>query len=319
MLRAGRSSSPPVTRSCRAGRRPEIPANLSRIAAPSDDVPAGGRAAYLVQFADGAAAAASARIQAAGGTIVAPLADAGYLVRMDAAARAKLEGSAGRPWIGAFAPAYKLSTDLDLAGAGTVDVTALLFDDGDAATAATALRSLGARKVVTHKGPGSSIARFELDRARLAEAAAIADVEWMEPTPRDTTSNDLAQWVVQSGVENSRPVWDHGLRGQGQVVMVSDSGIRTNHEAFNDSTQALTGWGDYPTHRKIIAYKRGSEDPKVEFGDDVGHSFHGTHTDGTVAGNPTPFSNAPWSGMAKGCQALLHGPWGVRRCRPLRL
>ena len=281
------------------GPAPEIPASLGRIAAPSDDVPASGRAAYLVQFADGAAAAASARIQAAGGTIVAPLAGAGYLVRMDAAAKAKLAGAQGRPWIGDFAPAYKLSSDLEPTKTGTVEVTALLFDDGDAATTAAALRTLGAGKVETHKGSGSLIARFELDRSRLAEAAALADVQWMEPTPRYTTSNDLAQWVVQSGVPNSRPVWDHGLRGQGQVVMVGDSGIRTNHEAFYDSTQAINGWGDYPTHRKIIAYKPGSLDPKVEFGDDVGHSYHGTHTDGTVAGNPTPFSNAPWSGMAK--------------------
>src|SRR4029079_9846694 len=65
------------------------------------------------------------------------------------------------------------------------------------------------------------------------------------------------------------------------------------------STQAITGWGDYPTHRKIIAYKPGSTDPHVEFGDDAGHSFHGTHTDAPVAGTPTPFSSAPWSGMAK--------------------
>jgi hypothetical protein len=91
------------------GPSPELPAGLARIAAPTDDAGAGGRSAYLVQFADDAAAQAEARIAAAGGTIVAPLAGAGYLVRMDAAAKAKLAGAAGGPWIGAFAPAYKLS------------------------------------------------------------------------------------------------------------------------------------------------------------------------------------------------------------------
>ena len=79
------------------GPSPEIPASLGRIAASADDVPASGRAAYLVQFADGAAEAATARIQAAGGTIVAPLAGAGYLVRMDAAAKERLAGADGRP------------------------------------------------------------------------------------------------------------------------------------------------------------------------------------------------------------------------------
>jgi hypothetical protein len=32
-------------------------------------------------------------------------------------------------------------------------------------------------------------------------------------------------WVVQSGVVDSRTVWAHGLRGQNQLVGVSDSGV----------------------------------------------------------------------------------------------
>src|SRR5262249_32095696 len=50
---------------------------------------------------------------------------------------------------------------------------------------------------------------------------------------------------------------------------------------------------------KIIAYKPGLDSPDIAFGDDVGHSYHGTHTSGTLAGNPDPYSAAPWSGMAK--------------------
>ena len=32
--------------------------------------------------------------------------------------------------------------------------------------------------------------------------------------------NQQAQWIVQSGDVDSRPVWAHGLRGQGQLVSV---------------------------------------------------------------------------------------------------
>ena len=103
------------------------------------------------------------------------------------------------------------------------------------------------RSVASHRGELNHLVRFELDRSRLAEAAALADVAWIEPSATYSFNNDKAQWVVQSGVPNSRPVFDRGIRGQGQVVMISDSGLRTNHDMFYDSTQAITSWGDYPT------------------------------------------------------------------------
>ena len=281
------------------GPPPEVPANLARLAAPVTDAPDGGRGAYLVQFSDESAETARARIAEAGGAVVAPIAGAGFLVRLDAAAKARLAQAAGQPWITDFAPAYKLSSALDVTATGTVEVTALLFPDGDADATTTRLRALGASRLTSPRGGVNRLARFALDRSRLAEVASLPDVEWIEPAPRDTASNDLAQWVAQSGVVNSRPLWDHGIRGQGQVVMTADSGIRSNHEMFNDSTQAINSWGDYPTNRKIIAYKPASDAPQIGFGDDVTHDYHGTHTGGTVAGNATPFSSAPWNGMAK--------------------
>jgi hypothetical protein len=209
-----------------------------------------------------------------------------------------LEGD-GAPWIADFEPAYKLSTELKLDAAAELDVTALLFPDVDENETARALRALGARNVTAHRGQGSRVVRFELDAARLADAASLGDVQWLEPSPRYVPTNDQAQWVVQTGTPESRTVWDHGLRGQGQIVMTADSGIRTNHEMFDDSTLAISGWGDYPTHRKIVAYKPGSDDPKVAFGDDVLQDYHGTHTAGTVAGNADAASGTRWSGIAK--------------------
>ena len=255
--------------------------------------------AYLVQFADESPDSARARIANAGGEIVWPISGGAYLVRMRADGQARLRATGGEPWVGRYEPAYKLSALLDLSASRRVAVTALLFMDGDGDRTVGALRSLGATNLISQRSRLNHLVRFELETSRLAEAAALADVAWLEPTPEYSFNNDQAQWVVQSGVQNSRPVFDHGIRGQGQVVMTCDSGIRTNHEMFNDTTQAITTWGDYPNHRKIIAYKPGSDSPLITFGDDVSFDYHGTHTGGTVAGNPAPYSNAPWSGMAK--------------------
>src|SRR6185436_1155957 len=104
----------------------------------------------------------------------------------------------------------------------------------------------------------------------------------------------------QTGVTNNRKVWTMGITGQGQVVMTSDSGIRVAHDQFRDNALAINTFGDYPTHRKIIAYKLGSTNPSVAFGDHSGASYHGTHTAGTFIGNDDPTTNtSPRDGMAK--------------------
>ncbi|HET9325182.1 MAG TPA: S8 family serine peptidase, partial [Candidatus Eisenbacteria bacterium] len=279
------------------GPPPMIPAKLKRAEATTG----GARAsrAYLVQFADDSPDAARKRIVDAGAEVISPMSGGGFLVRMRADALERLQKASAEPWIAPYEPAYKLSPVLDLSASGRIDVTALLFMDGDGDATVAALRALGATHLAPHKGSLNHLVRFELDPSRLADAAAIADVQWIEPSPVYSFKNDKAQWVVQSGVQNSRPVTDRGIRGQGQVVMVTDSGLRTNHEMFDDSTQAIMTWGDYPSHRKIIAYRPGSSSPVITFGDDVSFDYHGTHTSGTVAGNPDPTSAAPWSGIAK--------------------
>src|SRR5262249_42330427 len=150
----------------------------------------------------------------------------GYLVRMNAAANGRLQKAGGQPWVAPYEPAYKLSPVLDRYATQRVAVTALLFMDGDADGTVAALRALGATNLASQRGQLNHLVRFELDPSRLADAAALADVAWIEPAARFSFKNDQAQWVVQSGVQSSRPVTDRGIRGQGQIVMISDSGVR---------------------------------------------------------------------------------------------
>ena len=43
-----------------------------------------------------------------------------------------------------------------------------------------------------------------------------------------------------------------GLRGEGQVLMSSDTGVDVTHDQFRDPELPIPGYGDYPTHRKLI-------------------------------------------------------------------
>jgi len=276
------------------GPAPTFPSGL----APMSSAPAEGRLGYLVEFAEESTDARQ-RIEQTGGSIVAALSGGAYLVRLDGSERSALAAEPGSPWIGAWEPAYKLSADLDRAAETAVECTALLFPDADADACASALRALGAAGAVAHDNGINKLVRFSLPGRQLAGAAGLADILWIEPKPRYTLLNENAQWVVQTDEPRSRRVWDHGLRGQGQVIMSSDSGIRTNHEMFDDPAVILDGFGDYPTHRKIIAYKPGSDAPGVAFGDEASSDFHGTHTAGTTAGNSDPTRSGRFDGMAK--------------------
>src|SRR5262249_18759737 len=50
----------------------------------------------------------------------------------------------------------------------------------------------------------------------------------------------------------------------------------------------------------IIAYKLGSTNPNVTFGDQSSAGYHGTHTAGSAIGNDDPLNVNPYDGMAKG-------------------
>ena len=57
-----------------------------------------------------------------------------------------------------------------------------------------------------------------------------------EPVPLNTE----AQWITQSGTQESRPFFDVGLDGEGQVIGISDTGLDTDNCYFWDAT------GDVP-------------------------------------------------------------------------
>jgi hypothetical protein len=264
--------------------------------------PAGADAphAYLVQFAAPPADAERAALARAGGELVAYVPDQAYLVRMTPSARAKYEAEGNALWIGDFAPAYKMSPLLaDNSIAKTGQYMALLFPDADVRALAAALGKMGATVEAVNDNGVNKLLRFRAPEAGLADVAGLTDVAWVEPVTPKTVENSSAAWVVQTNVLNDYRVWTKGIRGQGQVVMTSDSGMDMTHNMFRDSLVATTDFGDFPTHRKVIAYKRGSNSPAIAFGDQIGASYHGSHTACTLAGNDTLYGVSALDGMAK--------------------
>jgi hypothetical protein len=281
---------------------PVLPAALREAAGPTT-----GKRTYIVYFADGDPEATRKTVLEAGGSIVSYLPDRAFLVRMESSGQLSL-GTEGA-WVGAFQPAYKLSPRLSPDPVALETATLLLFPDGDLDQVAAQVQRLGATEVLRSNNGINRLLRVRATRAALDGLAQNPDVEWIEPYVQPTMDNVSVQWVVQTWSSDNRRVWDLGIRGNGQVICTTDAGIDVSHNMFRDASVPIPGFGDYPTHRKIIAYKAGSLDPGVTFGD---HGvYHGTHTACTAAGSDSTIGTDVRDGVAKDAKLYfmdLSGP-----------
>lgn len=114
-------------------------------------------------------------------------------------------------------------------------------------------------------GDGSEIS-VAVDAADAARLAEIPGVQFVEPAPELTLRNATTRWIAQSNQTNVTPVYDAGIRGEGQIVAVVDGKIDQNHCAFAGG--------------KILFYNS-----------TAGADSHGTHVAGTVAGNSTALAD----------------------------
>lgn len=89
------------------------------------------------------------------------------------------------------------------------------------------------------------------------------------------------QWITQSGTVSSRPFFDYGLDGSGQVVAVADGGLDRDNCYFRDADgeeESIFGGSWDMTKRKIVNYDD-------TFGDRQEISRgHGTYVSGIIAG-----------------------------------
>ena len=235
---------------------------------------------FLIQLGGPITADDRAAISAAGLTLGDYLPSYAYIARVDRVDVAALNALASVRYVVRFADEWKLSPELGtrpfttaerqaLRASGASRLVVTLFD-GEPADAALAAIGQVPGAVVTgvqEAGTQKDIL-VTLPSASVAGLASIPSVQFVEDAPELTPRNSTTTWIIQSNVSNSTPLWNNGLRGQGQIVGVMDGRLDRNHCSFSDTNPIG------PTHRKIIAYNTSA-----------GADSHGTHVSGTAAGD----------------------------------
>ncbi|MGQ9678939.1 MAG: S8 family serine peptidase [bacterium] len=173
-------------------------------------------------------------------------------------------------WVGPFLPEYKISLDS---------------------------RQINDINGITYTlWPGAE-APSKVSNLAIHQLAEINGVSWIQRRHRFRPYNRDVQWVIQTGWDSLGPIepsrdfrrfWKAGLRGQGMIVGLFDSGINTEHDMFRDPWVPLEAPGLYLTHRKIVAYKLFRS---AAFGDPSAVIYHGSAVAGTLAGNDSSCGN----------------------------
>src|SRR5205823_1057767 len=124
--------------------------------------------------------------------------------------------------------------------------------------------------------------------ARMLELLSeLVEVFAIERRSAHYLKNNFAQQLTQKGEvttqtlstqPDARPIWQKGLRGEGQIVACADSGNDWDHCAFEGPHAAAPSTTIKSTARKVIAYV-----PFGDTGDDV--NGHGTHVTGSITGD----------------------------------
>lgn len=99
-----------------------------------------------------------------------------------------------------------------------------------------------------------------LPREKLLAIAELKEVRWIEEQPEVDVDSAVTTTVpertpgglIQSGQEDNTPVWDMEIRGQGQVIGVTDHAINSKHCMFKDSGNNPIGL----THSKLLGRRQ---------------------------------------------------------------
>lgn len=200
------------------------------------------------------------------------------------------------------------------------------------AAARTLATALGAR--VAGEGDAGGFGRvtaiFPLDRVADGARALseLPEVFLVERIHHVGWLNERTAGTIQSGVQGhdmgQTPIWAHGIRGEGQIVGMADTGLDANSCYFNgDALPVINTWadGNYGTaadasHRKIVAYDflyscdQWPTGPSCE--DPADHTKwdtfgHGTHVAGNMVGDSdnNPESFAAQDGMAPAAKIVV--------------
>ena len=163
------------------------------------------------------------------------------------------------PQLVRFAPSRMQATMVDAGGLVVVEVT------GPQAAREVAQIARAAGATVWEPNGASRLVRIAGRGSVLQSLLALPQVNSMEPAHPMHLLNDHSFGIIQSARMFHAPIWQHGLRGQGQLVGISDTGVDVRSCFFAD--------------KKIAAYQN------LSGVDDLDGDGHGTHVAGSIAGD----------------------------------
>ena len=164
-----------------------------------------------------------------------------------------------------------------------------IFNDFDLNLVESELEKLGAVVEKEFFEGEHIILRVKYRRELIGTLARIKFVKWIEPERYIYLFNDQTTWCLQSNEQGNHSIWDKGIKGEGQIVGILDSGLDYGSCFFRDDRNNVPG----PNHRKVIAYRA--------YGGNMYDSCllgHGTHVSGTCAGDDIYGNMSNYNGMA---------------------
>lgn len=239
-------------------------------------------------------------VEAAGATVLAHLGPCRWLVSGDGAAILDTSGVGTiRPWRSAEAVSPELRglvASAKAIGSEEVLVTVALAPETPTDSLMARVEEIGA--AVSWSDHSTNVTPqlgLRVPRNRLAalieELEQTRNLVWAEPQAPVRLLNHTSVWRCQSGESGVTPIFDRGLRGEGQVIGIMDSGLDVDDCRFDDPVVGLPavnqadGIETNAEHRKILAvdfHWDADWPPRPLSWDDNGH---GTHVAGSAVGD----------------------------------
>ena len=225
--------------------------------------------------------------------------DYAYLVRLANGNQTAVANYPAVRWLGAYHPAYKISPTVT---DGRLFLQ--LFPDAGMSGVVTAVALTGAP--ILEQNEAAHLLIVEGTADLVPALAQIEAIYWIQNVAQMQELNDDARWVSQANVLYSSPLYERGLRGNGQVGAVSDSGLAVYDFGHGQAPSCFfvddgnNGSGGTPllpdvNHRKVLAYSN----PPGAIGDNMDGSGHGSHVVGSIVGDQPPWNElSPADGQA---------------------
>jgi len=295
---------------------------------------AAGESPRLLLVRGGAVAVAAAELERRGVPVLAWIPGGGLLVAGAAPAVEGLPGVVAELAWGpdqAVAPELEAATPAQAAArSGGLPVVLGLAPGSDAMAVATRLSAAGAAVRWVQATPrgvevGLGICPTGLDAVR-DHLRGLSGLVFAEVQPPVRLRNAASAWRCQGGVPGGTPVFDRGLRGEGQVIGLMDTGVDVDSCYFWDQAHGLPALNGRDganvdlQQRKVLAVDfHWAEDWPYPSSWDWDDQGHGTHVAGSAAGDAGLLGvHDGFDGMAPAARLVIQdGGFAVDDCADL--